>query len=1363
MANPQVSINIFDLITSICDEFRREWKSGRRPLIEDYLAKIPENARETLFRNLLPADVRYRERNGEKPQPDDYLERFAQFQRVIGDTFNFSTSMELSAVEKTTNAGAMDPSVEAEIPVAGRIGEYELVRELGRGGFGVVYEALHTVRRNRVALKTLPTGHSGQEAIADRLHKFRREFRSLAEINHPNLVGMQTLEVDGSQWFFTMDLIAGDDFLTYVRPNGELHEKRLRKVMQQLVGGIIALHERRILHRDLKPSNVLVAENGRVFILDFGLVAKLEEAGNRTVSMPTLSFAGTPRYAAPEQAQGERTAATDWYAVGVMLFEALTGEPPFTGNAVEMLVAKQTKNAPTLGGRETLPPDLAVLVDGLLRRDPMERLNAAEIRTILGELDISLSHDSTESASSEASPVSESDRSDTLLIGRESQLAALAQAFQELQQNRQPAAVFIRGRSGEGKTALADKFLASIEHNSNVPVLAGRCYDRESVPFKAVECLIDALVRFLRHRTDGQLTSLLPRDIELLAQLFPTLGRVDAIAARATGIGLQIDERQLRNRAFYALGELLVNMTSDQPVVLFIDDLQWADRDSAGVLFNLLSPPAAPQVLLMGSYRSDEAKESAFLQEWDALMSRDDTAIRQHRVTVEPLSESECLKLLSLHVGIPPEQLREQVDRLFRDTRGNPYFLEQLIDSFDPETGRFNPVPLHTIIQQRLQRLPDDSTALLERIAVAGQAVDLDEVSEVAGFADPAYATVTRMRSERLVRLIGSDDAQRVDTYHDKIRETVLEQMDDRVRRSLHRDFAETIQKRHHVSATDSDVVSERVFDLAHHFTEANDPRAFEYQLAAGRAALETYAMAPALAHLQKAHALQPRGLDGPTEYELNFLLARAQWGCDALDPAIQSFNTALKFAQTNLQRAEARYALAQIALTRSDFSGTFELLRYAFAELGDRLPKTSIGKLASCVAESFLHLIPVRILFRSRSQDELMLLSRMYASCTYMAGGVDIACFPLALVRALLVARGVSDQRVKCVTYANAASMLRFVGVPILPGLLMKAVKQGALRLEDNLHSGRLEYYCGIYAYAQGRLNQAQADLEAAAAGLARIGDPEERMSQHFLWHVWSVRGVASRVLLHASAEESIARLSNDELFLSYSFYGQAEALAHQGKTKEAHKLAERAIATLTKFNATFVCMAHMQLARVQIQAGEYRDARTSLSKSIKDIPKLRFFDITVPTFFLYVESVLATNWIRSPSAITSGDLLKARCFAFFARAAGWLFPNQKPPAWRVSGRLAAAKGRTRRAIRCFDKAIAAGDKIGARYEQARSFIDKSTLDYVDAETDRQHGISMLEELGCVLPDAELEYLDVDRESHYARSAAARETSLPE
>src|SRR5262249_41072246 len=150
------------------------------------------------------------------------------------------------------------------------------------------------------------------------LHRFKREFRALADVNHPNLIGLHTLEADGGQWFFTMDLLAGTNFLSHVRPGGVVDEGRLRAALAQVVTGVMALHARGVIHRDLKPTNVLVTDEGRVVLLDFGLVVELERAGS---SASSQQGAGTAEYMAPEQAAGLPVKApADWYAVGVMLY-----------------------------------------------------------------------------------------------------------------------------------------------------------------------------------------------------------------------------------------------------------------------------------------------------------------------------------------------------------------------------------------------------------------------------------------------------------------------------------------------------------------------------------------------------------------------------------------------------------------------------------------------------------------------------------------------------------------------------------------------------------------------------------------------------------------------------------------------------------------------------------------------------------------------------------------------------------------------------------------------------------------------------------------------------------------------------------
>src|SRR5260221_3263323 len=276
---------------------------------------------------------------------------------------------------------------------------------IGAGGFGVVYKALDRERNTRVALKLL------RHFAPKSLYRFKQEFRALADVSHPNLVTLYELGSEGGEWFFTMELIDGVGFLRYVRddrgPDGGfksdhvtstgsesgrffegegrdgpsavlatvLNLERLRDALRQLGDGVTALHPTGKLHRDIKPSNVLVSRDGPVTLLDFGLVKDLAMDQTNTV-------AGTPAYMSPEQAAGLPLAeASDWYNVGAMLYEALTGCLPFSGSPLEVLRQKEKSEPPApIELVPGIPRDLDALCRDLLRRDPARRPSGAEIR-----------------------------------------------------------------------------------------------------------------------------------------------------------------------------------------------------------------------------------------------------------------------------------------------------------------------------------------------------------------------------------------------------------------------------------------------------------------------------------------------------------------------------------------------------------------------------------------------------------------------------------------------------------------------------------------------------------------------------------------------------------------------------------------------------------------------------------------------------------------------------------------------------------------------------------------------------------------------------------------------------------------------
>ncbi len=385
-------------------------------------------------------------------------------------------------------------------------------------------------------------------------------------------------------------------------PRSEVDIPRLGEAARQLAEGIAALHAAGALHRDLKPSNVLVTPAGRVVILDFGLAAELRHG---VADLSRVELVGTVAYMAPEQAAGgPLSEAADWYSFGAILYRALTGALPIAGSIAEILIAKQSREPrPPRDLFPECPPDLDALCVDLLRIDPAARPGGVEVLRRLGAAP----------RGEAAAAVSERAGEAPVLFGRERELAALLAAFADVGRGL-AVVVSVHGASGTGKTGLLRGFLeglAAAGDGALPVVLAGRCYEREFVPYKAGDSLIDALARHLGRAGPDAAAGLLPPDIHALASLFPVLGRVEAVALAPRTAPAAPDPRERRRRAFLALREVLVRLGRERSLVVCIDDVQWGDVDGAVLLAEVMKPPGAPEALLLVSARTVRPRPGA--------------------------------------------------------------------------------------------------------------------------------------------------------------------------------------------------------------------------------------------------------------------------------------------------------------------------------------------------------------------------------------------------------------------------------------------------------------------------------------------------------------------------------------------------------------------------------------------------------------------------------------------------------------------------------------------------------------------------------------------------------------------------------
>jgi hypothetical protein len=782
---------------------------------------------------------------------------------------------------------------------------------------GVVYRAHDRETDTDVALKTLAVHDPGE------LYRLKNEFRSLAGVVHRNLVELYELFVKERECFFTMELVDGVDFIEYVRSdaNGVDYE-RLTDVLRQLVSGLAALHAVGKLHRDVKPSNVLVTRAGRVVVLDFGLVTVF---GGTRAGDTQPGLVGTLTYMAPEQAWGmEPDPAADWYSVGVMLYEALTGRVPFAGPAAQMLADKGRGKPPaprTL--RPDVPEDLDALTMALLDPAPAGRPGPKDILAKLQE------RSGAARQTQQAQRVG-GDAEDVTFVGRVEELAELRRAFESVS-SRQPNVVLVEGPSGIGKSELVRQFLATVESGGRTVVLDGRCHPHEAVPYKALDGLVDRLSRFLMTLPEAGVAALVPRHTAAVTRLFPVLARVPALASWQDGEDAA-EPYELRRRGFAALRELLARIGDRQPLVLWIDDLQWGDADSAALLRELLRPPDPPVMLLVLSYRGED-RESAPLADTLKMVSSDlpDEALR--RIVLSPLSPTETHDLAARLCNTPADN---QIAAIATEANGSPFLVTQLAryaalrSPTEDEAARPTGLHLQTLLAERIEHLGASAQEILELVSIAGRPLDRSVALEAAGIGERGRPFIARLEHEGLLRTAPHDTQPTVEMYHDRIREVIAAQLPPQRLRTRHRQLAETIERQ---PSPDPDA-------LFRHFLGADErERAGEWAVRAADRAADTLAFVEA-AELY-GQALQLKQWDSEPGTKLQIRRA------DALVNAGRGAEAAPLFLAAatrngNPQALDLRRRAAEQYLVSGHMEEGTAVVRRLMEEIGVGYPKTS-------------------------------------------------------------------------------------------------------------------------------------------------------------------------------------------------------------------------------------------------------------------------------------------------------------------------------------------------------------------------------------------------------------------------------------
>jgi predicted ATPase/class 3 adenylate cyclase/tRNA A-37 threonylcarbamoyl transferase component Bud32 len=881
---------------------------------------------------------------------------------------------------------------------------------LHRGARTTVYVA--DASGGRVVVKVLNDPHPSIEDLA----RFHRDLEITRDLGVPGVRrGLYKALVDGRH-ALVLEYAPG-------RPlePGVLRTPRELLAFLRAASGVARVladvHDQRVVHKDIKPQNIIVDDStGAVALIDFGIASRLEVRAADALRPDLVE--GTLAYLSPEQTGRTNRVVdgrADLYSLGATFFALLAGRPPFElEDRLELVHAHLARVPPRVDDvNPAIPRPVAEIVARLLAKDPKDRYQSAR----------GLAHDLERCIAAlerggriEPFPLGERDASARLrfpsrLYGREGEVAALLATFERVREGRAELAL-VAGDPGVGKSSLVHELDLPVAERGGV-LFEGK-FDQlqRGGPYTALEQAFRQLVERLLTGSDRGLAACrasLEKGLGGLgAALRPLVPTLDRLLGPLPELP-QASSSEAQNRFRLAVQAFVRSIASrDRPLVLFLDDLQWADVASLDVLRWILTDPDRAHVFIIGAYRSGEVSAGHPLHELLAVLSS--AGVPRRELTLPDLSEWDVAALLSDTLGAPADDVSRLASLVHAKTRGNPFFARWFLEALEEKRlVRFDGDALRwrwdidavaslevtdnvvEFLAGQLQRLSDETRATVQAAACVGGRFDLTALSAAAGLPPPelqrhlwpAVGTGLLVPLGRAARLAtGGEEAEDVSgwTYafaHDRVRQAAYESLDPAARTAAHLRIGRVLLER-----TAGGGQGERLFDIVNHLNLAIELLAdgaerhelARLNLAAGLGAAAAAAGATARHHFSTGVSLLDGGWtrDYELRLELGSGLADASYLAGALEEAEAAAEDILHNARTPLDAFRAHETRVMVAYARDRQDLVLARGLAALRQLGVRFPASPTT--ASIVAD----LLRTKVALRGRAIESLADLPAM-------------------------------------------------------------------------------------------------------------------------------------------------------------------------------------------------------------------------------------------------------------------------------------------------------------------------------------------------------------------------------------------------
>ena len=790
-------------------------------------------------------------------------------------------------------AAPATPVRPAAAPTSVASGRYQVKRFLGEGAKKRVYLA-HDERLDRdVAVALIKT--EGLDAAGRT--RVRREAQAMGRLgDHPQIVTVFDIGDGDDELYIVSEYMGGGDLEARLQA-AEQHRLPVAEALRvagEICDALEHAHARGVIHRDLKPGNIWLGADGSARLGDFGLALSLDRSRLTQEGM----MVGTVAYMAPEQALGRSAdARSDLYGLGATLYEMVAGRPPFLGDDAVAVISQHINTAPVAPSwhNPDVGRELEALILKLLAKDADERPESAQVtREALSRVATAPTDAAAARDRSDANPL---DRlASGVFVGRDRELEQLRSAFDDALSG-QGRVLMLVGEPGIGKTRTSEE-LATYARMRGAQTLWGRCYEGEGAP--AYWPWVQIIRAWVHERDPATLMSEMGSGAADIAEV------VSEVRELLPGLPKppELDPEQARFRLFDSVTSFMRNASRQQPLVLIVDDLHWADKPSLLLLEFLARELGPARLLLVGTYRDVELGRQHPLEQTLAELARSQLS---NRVLLRGLTQADVARFVELSAGrAPPDAL---VEAVYRETEGNPFFVHEVVQLLQSD-GRLDdpaaveswsveiPQGVRQVIGRRLSSLSDECNRVLAIASVIGREFELPVLAQVSELADDALLELLEAAEDAriLQELADARDGYRFS--HALIRETLYGELRTTRRLRLHRRVAEAIEALH------AEKLEPRLAELAYHLCEAASggdvQKAVGYAVRAAEREARLLAYEEAANHYERAltalEAADP--VDPKRRCELLIALGRAQYRSGTLPQHRQTFARAAELAR---------------------------------------------------------------------------------------------------------------------------------------------------------------------------------------------------------------------------------------------------------------------------------------------------------------------------------------------------------------------------------------------------------------------------------------------------------------------------------